>query len=407
VPQLLSVTIQSLVNGGYGFAHLPDGRALFVPFCLPGETVKVRVIQEKKTHAFGQPIEWLRADPTQIEPRCRHFGICGGCHFQHIPPELQLTYKKRIFRDTFEHIAGFDAPSEIPMIPSPQSWNYRNALQFRLSREGRLCFAGWMENTLFQVEDCLLPMPQIDRVWREMDFESSAVERLVMRQNQDGDLMIVLHGKANDVPALETKTTASIVHLDGQEQVVLAGEDHLIMRIGGRCFQVSGGAFFQTNFAVTEALVRAVTELVGSTGSQEVIDLYCGVGLFSAFLADQVKHISAVESSALACDDFFVNLYEYDHIDLYQGKVEQVLPHMHTTLDCAILDPPRAGMNTKAAEALLKLSPAVIIYVSCNAATLARDAKKLTASGYHLESALLLDMFPQTYHVESVSLFMK
>jgi 23S rRNA (uracil1939-C5)-methyltransferase len=396
-----------MAHEGYGFTRLPDGRALFVPFSLPGETIEVRVIREKKTHAFAQPIGWTCEDPARLKPRCRHFGVCGGCHYQHIPYELQPGFKQRIFRETFERIAGFETPKEIDIIPSPLTWNYRNTLQFRLSQEGRLCFADWLENELFEVEECLLPMPVIERAWRELDFDSLSADRVELRQNQDGDLMIVLHGGADNLPELETETTASIVHLNGQDQVVLAGEGHLTMRVHERDFQVSGGAFFQTNFTITESLVDAVTGLAEQSGCRTLIDLYSGVGLFSAFLADKAEHITAIESSALACEDYSRNLDEFEHIDLYIGKVEHVLPHLDISPDCVILDPPRAGMNAKAAEALLKLAPSAIIYVSCNPATLARDAKKMATSGYTVESVLLLDMFPQTYHVESVCLFLK
>ncbi len=400
----LTVTIQSLAHEGYGFTCLPDGRALFVPFCLPGETVEVRVVREKKTHAFAQPLGWVREDRNRAEPRCRHFGECGGCHYQHIPYEVQTGFKQRIFRETFERIAGIQTPANLEIIPSPLPWNYRNTLQFRLSRERRLCFADWLENELFAVEECLLPMPEIDLAWRELKFDSATVDRVELRQNQEGDLMIGLHGGADNLPELETETTASIVHLDGQDQVILAGDSFLTMRMLERDFRVSGGSFFQTHFAVTEILVNAVTGLVEQCGSRSLMDLYSGVGLFSAFLADKAEHITAVESSALACDDYSYNLDTYDHIDLYMGKVEHVLPHLEKTPDCVILDPPRAGMNPKAAEALMKLAPPTIIYISCNPATLARDAQKIAAAGYIMESVLLLDMFPQTYHVETVLL---
>ncbi len=407
MPERIPVQIQTLVHEGYGLSRLPNGRVVFVPFTMPGETIEAKIIREKKNLAYAEPGDITAPHTSRTQPRCQHFGLCGGCHFQHIPYELQLQYKQQVFQETLLRIGGIRNSAAVKAVPSPDIWNYRNTMQFRLMPPGKLSFADWMNNGLFPVNECLLPMPLIDRAWQQIDFNNCAIERVEFRQNQEEDLMIIFHGRADDLPVLETETTASIVHLDGHDQVVLAGEGYLLMRVCDFDFRVSAGSFFQTNFQITSALKKYVTELAMKYESRNVMDLYCGVGLFSAFLADKVEHITAVESSPIACEDFAVNLDSFDNLALYQGRVEQVLPFLDTKPDCVIVDPPRAGLHKRAAETLMKLSAPVIIYVSCNPATLARDAKIFTQSGYMLESTILLDMFPQTYHTESVNLFFK
>ncbi len=400
-----TVTIQSLVYEGGGFARLPDGKAVFVPFVMPDETVRICIREEKKGFALADLVSIEDAHPQRIQPRCVHFSTCGGCHYQHIPYELQVEYKKGILIEQFERLAGIKDPKVDEVIPASEKWNYRNTIQFQISPQGDACFAGARDNALFPVQECHLPMTAINSLWPQMSFETdSFTGRLELRQNQQEDLLVALEG-AGDIPELESESSVSIVSLAGDHSVVLAGENRLSMQVHDRSFNVSTPSFFQTNFSGAQTLVDIVREMVNKQTPNNLLDIYCGVGLFSAFLAGEVEQLAGIEASPSACQDFALNLDEFDNVSLYEGAAESVLPGLDFKADCVILDPPRAGLHHKARQALIDHQPKSIVYVSCNPSTLARDAKRLIEAGYSIQKTVLVDMFPQTYHMESVVLF--
>jgi 23S rRNA (uracil1939-C5)-methyltransferase len=406
--ELITLTIQSLVYEGYGLSRQQDGRVVFVPFVLPGETVQVRIIEEKKGHALAELVSVIDPHDQRILPRCVHFGICGGCHYQHIPYALQLEYKQAIFIEQLQRIAGIETPLIKKIFPSTEQWNYRDAMQFKLSESGKLCFSDFYRNRPFEVRECHLPMPEINAFWPKLEFEPEMrLDRLEIRQNNENDLMLVLRGKGMDVPIMESESPISVVHLDGANQVVMAGNDRLMMRVNEKDFSVSGGAFFQTNLAVADLLVKEVKDAVDASGVRTLMDVYCGVGLFSAFLAAELEKVIGIESSIAACNDFAANLDDFDNVSLYEGKAEDVIPFITEKPDCVIVDPPRSGLKQEVTQAIIIKSPKLLIYISCNPSTFARDTRYFVEAGYHLNSSTLIDMFPQTFHIESVNVFSK
>ena len=402
------LTIDAMVYEGNGFGRLPNGKAVFIPFVLPGEEVIAEVVDEKPGHIRARLVSVEKPHPQRIQPRCVHFGTCGGCHYQHLPYALQLEIKKEILREQLQRLAGLENPMIDAAIPSTSEWNYRNSLQFGLNQQAQLCFSDMAENQLFPVSECWLPMAEIGKIWPLAEFEPGLdIERIEYRQNLEGDLMMVLSGVGEEMPEMASEATLSIVHSRGDEQIVIAGDSFLTMPVKGRQFRVSAGSFFQTNFSGASALVDRVLDIARRERPRNLLDVYCGVGLFSAFLADSVSTITGVEYSPLACDDYAENLDEFDNITLYQGKAEHILPSLPKGFDCMIVDPPRAGLHREMVAAIISHDPGLLIYVSCNPATLARDAKSLFEAGYRLESCTLVDMFPQTFHMESVNLFTK
>lgn len=402
------LTIQSLVYEGGGFSRLPNGKAVFVPFVMPGEQVKVRIREEKKGFALADLVSVETPHKDRISPKCVHFGICGGCHYQHIPYSLQLEYKKVILIEQFQRLAGVENPDVDQVIPAPEAWEYRNTMQFQLSPAGKLCFADAAANALFAVSECHLPMPAISGLWPQLEFESGSFSgRLHIRQNNMNDLLLELEGEHGEIPELENESSISIVSLAGTDPVVLAGDEYLFMQVDQRVFRVSAGSFFQTSFSGAESLVKVVSDMVQQHGCRKLLDVYCGVGLFSAFLAADVEELAGIESNPSSCRDFVVNLDEFDNVSLYPGIAEKVLPGLAFKPDGVVVDPPRAGLRAKVLQALLKIHPEFIVYVSCNPSTLARDAKHLLAGGYEIKKTVLVDIFPQTYHIEAVVLFEK
>jgi 23S rRNA (uracil1939-C5)-methyltransferase len=206
------------------------------------------------------------------------------------------------------------------------------------------------------------------------------------------------------VPELEIEAPISIAHVFADDVVVQAGEDHIRLQVSGRNFRVSPTSFFQVNQAVAEKMVEHVLDSIPAT-IETLIDVYCGVGLFSAFLAPRCTRLVGIETSAAACEDFVANLDEFDNVELYEDAAERVLPALDDKPDAVLVDPPRAGLERGALDALAKLAPETIVYVSCDPATLARDAARLDKAGYRIESITPFDMFPQTYHIESIGVF--
>ncbi len=398
-----TVKISSLVYEGVGLGRLPDGKAVFVPFVLPEETVHIKIREEKKRFAFGELIDIVQENENRISPKCKHFGLCGGCYYQHIPYDLQLRYKREIFIEQMQRMGGIEEPSVEKIIPCSREWHYRNTLQFHLTPNGDLAFMDAKRAHPFRIEECHLPMEEISKIWPLLTFEKgNEIQRVEIRQNETNSVLLKLEGNQAAIPAIEITSSISTVHTSSNDQVVIAGDDYLILTLLGKEFHVSAGSFFQTNFISAKALVDTVLEMAdGLSGT--LMDLYCGVGLFSSFLAESFDHIVGIEASKSACTDFAINLDSYEFISLYEGTVERALPGIDISPDCVVIDPPRKGINRFAIDALVEKKPSVIIYVSCNPSTLARDVKRLMRSGYLLERSVLVDMFPQTYHIESVN----
>jgi len=398
-----TVEISSLVYEGYGLGRLADGKAVFVPFVLPGEIVHIKIREERKHFAYGELISIVKESEDRISPRCKHFGQCGGCHYQHIPYDLQLRFKREIFIEQMRRMGGIEEPIVENIIPCDREWHYRNTLQFHLTSNGKLAFMNAAQVHPFKVEECFLGMEEISKIWPLLTFEKeNEIHRVEIRQNETDEILLKLEGDQAAIPEIEITSSISTVHTSSNDQVVIAGDDHLILSLMDKEFHVSAGSFFQTNFIGAKVLVNTILKMAdGLTGP--LMDLYCGVGLFSSFLADSFDQIVGIEVSKSACADYAVNLDRYEHISLYEGTVERALPGINISPDCVVIDPPRKGMNRFAIDALVEKKPPVIIYVSCNPSTLARDVKRLMRSGYLLERSVLVDMFPQTYHIESVN----
>ena len=279
-----TVEISSLVYEGYGFSRLPDGKAVFVPYVLPGEKVRIRVTEERKRHAYGKVLDIEEVSPSRITPRCKHFQMCGGCHYQHIPYDLQVEYKKRIFIEQLQRMGGIESPQVEKIIPSKSIWQYRNTIQFHLTKSGALAYMDAENANAFQVEECFLPMEAVGEFWPLLEFEEhSTIERVEIRQNEVDDVLVKMQGGGVEIPVIEVTAPVSIVHSGPYDQVVISGADHLSVELMDKTFRVSAGSFFQTNFTGAEAIVSGVKKIAeGLSGT--LFDLYSGVGLFSSFL---------------------------------------------------------------------------------------------------------------------------
>lgn len=403
------ILLEKLTYGGEAMGRLPDGRAVFVPFGLPGEQVRVRLTQDKQNFARGELVEVVTASLERIDPKCKHFGKCGGCHYQNLSYENQLRAKTEILRDQFQRIGKIENPPVKPIVASLLEWNYRNHIQFHLTAEGKVGFVNSKGNSVFPIEECHLPETSIDSFWRELQFESNKeVERVSLRAGHNEELMVVLESENFETPELEIEADVSVVHLFDEHPVVIAGRDHFVVSVHEKDFRVSAASFFQVNTKMAEKMVEYLLARLPVSMSTTVLDVYCGVGLFSKFFASKCEQVIGIEASESACEDFVFNLDEFDNVELYEGTAEEILPGLAGRLDSStyiIVDPPRAGIERHTLDAIISIKPQIIAYVSCDPSTLARDAARLINGGYRLVEVTPFDLFPQTYHIESISIF--
>jgi 23S rRNA (uracil1939-C5)-methyltransferase len=400
-----TIKIDNLMYGGDAVGRLADGRAVFVPYAIPGEVVRIKLVEEKPRFARAELIEVLEPSPQRFPARCPHFTQCGGCHYQHMNYSAQLGAKSAILCDQLKRIGYLSNIPPVEIVASPEPWNYRNHIQFHLSADGKLGFKKNHSNQTLAIRECHLPDPAINQVWPQVDIEPlPGLERISLRSGSDEDLMLIL--ESTDSPPLDFSIedlAISMIHQTPLGSLVLAGSDHIFIEVLGRRFQVSAGSFFQVNSFLVNTMAERILSSLPLEGAVEVLDVYCGVGLFSATLAPKVERVVGIEISQDACTDFAINLDEFEHVSLYEDSAEAVLSKMRFHPDVMVVDPPRQGLGAKTLEGILAQEASHLVYVSCDPATLARDARQLVSGGYKLVKLALVDMFPQTFHIESIS----
>lgn len=419
---MIELAITALSHSAEGIAR-HNGRVVFVPFALPGESVRVEIVEEKKGYSRARLIEVLVPSPDRLAPRCpHHFSLvtrhsslvtpspaCGGCQLQHLAYPAQLAHKTQTVIEQLTRIAGIPKPPVRECIPAPAPFGYRNHIQLSLTAEGAPGYRAAQSNVIVPIRECPIADPALMETFARLNIESeSGVARLSLRAGVD-DVLVVFEAEA-DAPEVEIDlpVSAALLRPDGSS-LALAGRDYVIAEVNGptgrREFKVSAGSFFQVNSALADLLVDEVLHALGLRGGETVLDLYSGVGLFTAFIAPAAARVIGIESFEPAVEDAAVNLDEFENVELYCAPVEAALPTLNARPEAVLLDPPRAGCTPEVVDALIAVRAPRLAYVSCDPATFARDAKRLIAGGYSLDYVQPFDMFPQTYHVECVARF--
>jgi 23S rRNA (uracil1939-C5)-methyltransferase len=453
----LLLSIEKLIYGGDGLARTPpgaDGRsmAVFVPFVLPGEEVEAEIRQEKPGFARGSVARLIEASSDRVEARCPYFRQCGGCHYQHLPCERQLEFKAGILRETLQRIAKIELTAEIRLHPSPP-WNYRNRTRLQVrtipgfppqpansARSGDpgfvLGYFRFGSHKFLPVSECPISSPLLNRMMARLVelgglncpvaveeielFADAADERLLAwafcgREADQKDLLRWAEVLQRELPGISGVTFFSSRRRGEEDEMpdpkalAQAGDKAIRYRTKEHEYQVSAGAFFQANRYLIDELVSVVT---GNAHGEVALDLYAGVGLFSAALASSFHHIFAVEASQTSHADLVQNVPA--NVKAVGARTEDYLRNgslrrddprrrpVRNRPDLVVLDPPRAGGGKAVIRSLVELGAPRVRYVSCDPATLARDLAPLLAAGYHIEEAHLFDLFPQTFHIESV-----
>jgi len=438
----LQLKIEKLVYGGDGLSRLPEdshgrGKAVFIPFVLEGETVEIALTEQKSGFARGRVEAVVEASPHRVQPKCEYFGSCGGCHYQLTSYEHQLRVKEEILRETLRRTSKIELEAAIEVHPSPP-WNYRNRSRLQIATTPEFG-AGYFRagsHDLLPVEQCPISSPLINRaiavLWasgRKNEVPQGVAEIEFFANAEDSQMLVEIScdpgARRSKLREWTEKLRGEMAEIAGVvifrreasggasdfERLLSAGEDHLVYRTRKGEYRVSAGSFFQTNRHMIDELVRIVTE--GRSG-ELAVDLYAGVGLFSTALSD-FHHTVSVESSQTSSGDLSYNLSSNGEAvraatEQYLARAEtsgrigkgEVFPHIFHKPDLAVVDPPRSGLGERVARMLAALGAPRVVYVSCDPATLARDLGVLLGSGYRIEQVHLVDLFPQTFHLESV-----
>lgn len=459
-PILNEVVVERMAAEGKCIAH-HDGKVIFVKNSAPGDVIDLKITRSKKKYFEGRPVHFHQLSPLRRDPFCSHFGICGGCKWQHIPYDKQLEYKQQQVVDNFERIGKIDVTNLQPIVASEETTYYRNKLEFTFSVNRWLTHEEISTGEEFDrralgfhipesfekilpISHCYLqPDPSnairlsLDRFARRRDIpfydhvkHVGILRNLIIRTSNTGQLMVIIQfgGDATGAPEIvemvmsflqnDFPQITSLQYIINPKKndtyhdlpvVHFAGEGYIQEEMEDLSFRISPKAFFQTNSIQAYQLYKITRSMASLSGDEIVYDLYTGTGTIANFVARQAKQVVGIEYVEEAIEDAKVNslINQVNNTSFYAGDIRETLNYSfiskHEQPDVIITDPPRSGMHPDVVKKILELEASRIVYVSCNPATQARDISLMNAK-YAVEKLQPVDMFPHTHHVENVAL---
>lgn len=425
------VIVESLAHGGDGVARLADGRTVFIPYACPGDELTVRITEDHGRWLRGTFDEIITPSPERVIAPCPYFGTCGGCQWQHISYAAQTTAKRQMLIDALTRIGHLRDPAVDATVPSPSDYGYRNKIELGVDAGGRKLLVGFKRihsNELLPIDACLL----LPRAAQRLPKSVAGALRFLSSRGAEGIVRVAVRVSSSGQRAVDVWTTPgpfpraaaarvlaestgaqtvtrTIVRGDPERRdiagvEVYSGGGMWRERLGGHDYTVSAPSFFQVNTKAADLLRQAAVGMLEADGTMRVADLYAGAGTFTLPLAEAAGEVVAVEASRYALSDLRRNLDEAGlDADVVPGDAAYALPDLGH-LDAALIDPPRAGLSEKALAALLKARIGRVVYVSCDPPTLARDVSRLSEAGYAATRFVPIDLFPQSYHLETVAL---
>lgn len=444
---LIELTINDIGTEGQGIGRY-DGYTMFVDGALPGEKVSVTVIKVGKNYGVGRLKEILETSPDRVEPVCPIARQCGGCSLQHLSYEGQLEFKRNKVQQLLRRIGKVQDVEVLPTMGMDEPWHYRNKVQLPV-REAqgqiRIGYYAKRSHRVIETDICYIQDRRNETIRRVlMDWmttyhvpaydeenHTGLIRHLVTRHaHVSGKMQVVLviNGRKlrhveELIKALTNCDGVSSIALNinrdrtnvilGNEMKCLYGDDHIEDTIGEVAFRISPLSFYQVNPVQTEKLYGEALAFAGLTGNETVLDLYCGIGSISLFLAQKAKKVIGVEIVPQAIENAKRNarLNGISNTEFHVGKAEEVIPRLYReegiTADVVVVDPPRKGCDEQLLATIVKIAPEKMVYVSCDPGTLARDIAYLTDNGYALRAVQPVDMFPQSTHVESCALLVR
>lgn len=420
--------IEKPIYGGAFLARM-EGKAVFLPLALPGEQIRARIVDDKRGYATAEAEEILDPAPQRVAPMCPHFGVCGGCQYQHAQYAAQLAYKQEILRETLER-GGVYPPEDIAVLAA-EPWAYRNRIRLAFDADGNAGYRGRRSHAVIPIAACPIAAPLLLRaalaaseILRKSPAKLHANEISLFCDAQETELLVSVtlsRGAKGQIDDFAQALASEIPALKGVEFLAESGQAHaprsaaqwgansLIYRAAGFDYRVDQGAFFQVNRWLVDSLVERVT--AHASGSL-AWDLFSGVGLFARKLADRFTRVIAVESAPQSIAALEHNLQgtsataikaatlEFLRRERGGNRPDLIVP------DIIVVDPPRTGLGAETTALLGEISAPEIVYVSCDPATLARDLRALVDSShgarYVIDQITLADLFPQTFHLETI-----
>jgi 23S rRNA (uracil1939-C5)-methyltransferase len=440
---IIEIEIDGTGHRGEGVGRLAN-LAVFVPNTVPGEQVLCRVTEIKKNMAWASLLSVIRPSPARIDPYCRDFSLCGGCQLQQMDYDQQLQFKTNQVDQALRRIGKLEAYQLRPIIGMEHPWHYRNKAYFHVASEKGNIKLGFFQAASHalggNIECALLPRNmvrlalELEQLFNTEKVRSSLFQNgkcqldgVLIRQGvATGELMLVLvttsaslslqgitAALTEDRPELvsviqNVKNRDSALPLS-ENNLLLGGRDQIMEMVGEFKFMISPGSFFQVNSMMAEKLFKLIEETAALSAKDTAIDVYCGTGAISLFLAKGAGLVYGVETFEKAVEDAKKNarLNGIENISFLAGEAETILPGLYNQgvrPEVVVLDPPRQGCSHRVLETVISMEPERIVYVSCNPATLARDLHYLAAKNYSIGTVQPVDMFPHTHHVETVVL---
>ncbi len=398
------VHTDAMAHGGDAIGRI-DGKAIFIGGALPGETVEITDLDDRGSWGRASLAVVIDASPSRVDPPCPVFNACGGCQWQHAGYEAQLTYKTDVVLGQLRHLGRMDDPPVAETIAPGPAFAYRNRMSFYVER-GRPGQRRAKSHAVVPTDACLLLLPQLSELFERLG-DLTGVRKIVIRYGQrTGEMLVVLEGK---IPTQANGWGCSVVQRSGARLRTVVGSSHLHEIVAGVRFRISGSAFFQVNTPGADELVALVSEAIQPGPEDILLDAYAGGGLFSATVGRAAGRVIAVESAADAVSDLRHNLaaQNVDQATVFEGPIEDLYADASEAWTLAICDPPRSGLGKVGVAGIVRPRPRAIAYISCDPASFARDVAILAESGYRLTRATPVDLFPQTYHIETVGLLVR
>lgn len=439
MPETYIVHIDKMIHEGLSLGKLGQGIKVMVPYAVKGDEVEIRIVKKKKDYWIGAIKKVITPSPMRTVPKCPYFGKCGGCQWQMIDYKYQPQLKKELVMDTLSHLSGFNEVDVLDTIPSPKPFNYRNKVHFPLKRvsPNTVIMGFYKQDThyIIDVDECPLHLVQFNEIFKrakryigekglsiyDETKHTGFIRNFTLRGSermQETLIVIVsrdeyLHkGTAVDLMKMGNNVIGVVENINpekgntifGRESRTLVGTNLFHERIKNYTFVISATSFFQVNTWIAEKMVEILDKIMQEIGEVDVIaDAYSGVGLFAVASAKYARKVYALEISpeSVSCAHKNIAVNNKPNIEIINGDAETLLPTLDR-VDVLILDPPRKGVGDGIVNFLAHSKPPHIFYFSCNPATLARDLKKMVDVGYKIEFVQPFDMFPQTFHVESL-----